>query len=191
MHTDLYKSWLAAQIRCTFISVSHLKGIRIMEQDSITAFDTIYTNNHIQICKMAMMLLPPEKQRFAAVFIKYLEFNYTMKLCFSAPYHETGKSGSSPETLDLLSDFFPKILPFCTEKEAAFVKKIISLKSTFDSFEQMKPLLEMMSQMDSEATSSLDMLKGFLSPEQLNLFEMLKFNKFRDIKEKLPLNIHQ
>lgn len=150
-----------------------------MEQDYITAFDTIYTTNHIQICKMAMMLLPPEKQKFAAAFIKYLEFNYTLKLCLSTPYMQLPNSSlpnanDFSDKLTLLNEFFPKILPFCTESEAAIVKKLLSLKSTFDSFEQMKPLLEMLSQMDSEATSSMDMLKGFLSPDQLNLFQMFQ-----------------
>lgn len=150
-----------------------------MDQEYITAFDTIYTNNHIQICKMAMMLLPPEKQKFAAVFIKYLEFNYTLKLCLSTPCTgmagtKDAENGQFSDKLDSLLDFFPKILPFCTESEAAFVKKLISLKSTLDSFEQMKPMLEMLSQMDSEANNSMDMLKGFLSPDQLNLFEMFQ-----------------
>lgn len=128
---------------------------------------------------MAMMLLPPEKQKFAAVFIKYLEFNYTLKLCLSAPYAPSKASGEAEngqfsDKLDTLLDFFPKILPFCTESEAALVKKLISIKSTLDSFEQMKPMLEMLSQMDSEASNSMDMLKGFLSPDQLNLFEMFQ-----------------
>ena len=148
-----------------------------MDQDLITAFDTVYTNNHIQICKMALMLLPEEKQRYAAVFIKYLEFNYTLKLCLQTPC-TVNKECSSPvpfsDKLTALMDFFPKILPFCTESEAEMIKKLISLKNTYDSFEQMKPLFEMMSQMDHEASNSMDMLKGFLSPEQLNLFEMFQ-----------------
>lgn len=128
---------------------------------------------------MAMMLLPPEKQKFAAVFIKYLEFNYTMKLCLCAPCASPSaafgtEGGQFSDKLESLLDFFPKILPFCTESEAALVKKLISIKSTLDSFEQMKPMLEMLSQMDSEANNSMDMLKGFLSPDQLNLFEMFQ-----------------
>jgi hypothetical protein len=126
---------------------------------------------------MAMMLLPPQKQRFAAVFIKYLEFNYTLKLCLSTNCDcNTGQSdfGQTADKLDILQDFLPKILPFCTEAEASMIKRLISLKSTFDSFEQMKPLIEMLSQMDNEANHSMDMLKGFLSPEQVNLFEMFQ-----------------
>ncbi|MBE5869762.1 MAG: hypothetical protein E7294_00655 [Lachnospiraceae bacterium] len=144
-----------------------------MEQDQITAFDTLYTNNHIQICKMAMMLLPPDKQRFAAVFIKYLEFHYTLQLCFSLSCSGCPKQ-SDTDVAGLLTDFLPGILPFCTQTEAELIKKILSLKSTLDSFEQMKPMLEMLSQISPEAGSSLDMLKGFLSPEQLNLFKMFQ-----------------
>ena len=145
-----------------------------MEQDQITAFDTLYTNNHIQICKMAMMLLPPEKQRFAAVFIKYLEFNYTLQLCFSFSCSSLPDQSGCGLNKDAFTDFLPKILPFCTQKEADLVKKILSFKSTLDSFEQMKPMLDMLSQMNTEADSSMDMLKSFLSPEQLNLFEMFQ-----------------
>lgn len=148
-----------------------------MDQEYITAFDTLYTNNHIQICKMAMMLLPPQKQKFAAVFIKYLEFNYTLKLCLSTPCVTSVSKEENEQFSDklaLLNDFLPKILPFCTESEASMVKKLLSIKSTFDSFEQMKPMFEMLSQMDKEATNSMDMLKGFLSPDQMNLFEMFQ-----------------
>jgi len=146
-----------------------------VEQEYITAFDTLYTNNHIQICKMALTFLPEEKRHFAAVFIKYLEFNYTLKLCLETPYRPADASPEQiSDKLSALMDFFPKILPFCTKSESEMIQKLMSLKNTYDSFEQMKPILDMMSQMNSEASDSMDMLKGFLSNDQLNLFNMFQ-----------------
>lgn len=139
-----------------------------MEQDFITCFDTLYTNNHIQICKMAMMLMPPEKQKFAAVIIKYLELNYTLQLCLNMSTNEATNKTIS------IQQFLPMILPFCTESEAATVKNIISIQKTFDSFEQMKPVLDLLSQMDTNADNSMDLLKNLLSPEQIDLFDMFK-----------------
>lgn len=150
-----------------------------MEQEQITAFDTLYSTNHIQICKLALVFLPEEQQKFAAVFIKYLEFNYALKLCLETPFLPTNAAEQTTpvlfsDKLEAIMDFFPKILPFCTQKEASFIEKLLSLKNTYDSFEQMKPLMEMMTQMNTEASSSMDMLKGFLSPEQQTIFNQFQ-----------------
>lgn len=152
-----------------------------MDNDFIIAFDTLYTTNHIQILKAMLGLISAENQPFVAVIIKYLELNYTMQLALhikSSAHpasHDSAfasKAHTSMPDLSALSDFLQKILPFCTEKEAGIVKQLLSMKDALDSFEQMKPLFAMLSQMDEEANNSMDLLKSILSPSQQQIFEM-------------------
>ena len=47
------------------------------EHDNIIAFDTLYTNNHIQMLKIVMPYFDARVQGQLAVYIKYLEFRHT------------------------------------------------------------------------------------------------------------------
>lgn len=154
-----------------------------MDDDFIVAFDTLYTTNHIQILKAMLRLIPEENQSFVAVIIKYLEFNYTFQLALrmqtdSANFKNNDAIKTEESSYDQakkiahITDFLHKILPFCSEREAGIIRKIIQMKETYDSFEQMKPILSMLSQMEGEANGSMDVLKSFLSPEQTELFEI-------------------
>ena len=48
------------------------------EHDKIIAFDTLYTNNHIQMMKIVMPYFDGQMRRKLAVYIKYMEFQYTL-----------------------------------------------------------------------------------------------------------------
>ena len=48
------------------------------EQDSIQAFDTLYTTNQIQILKILLPYCAPDIQRNLAVMIRFLELQYTI-----------------------------------------------------------------------------------------------------------------
>lgn len=109
--------------------------------DKIAAFDTLYTNNHIQICKLLLPLLPKDKQYFFAIFIKFLELQHTIqygqKLLF-----QTENCNASINYQNLCQD----VLPYCTQEEEHLVKKILELLKTMDTVNSLKPLMEMMNQ---------------------------------------------
>ena len=46
--------------------------------DKILAFDSIYTNNHIQMYKLLLPYFEPEMQKKMAIYIKFMEFQYTL-----------------------------------------------------------------------------------------------------------------
>ena len=49
------------------------------EHDKIIAFDTLYTNNHIQMMKIVMPYFDEPMRGKLAVYIKYLEFQHTLE----------------------------------------------------------------------------------------------------------------
>lgn len=150
-----------------------------MEQDqnAIYAFDTLYTNQQIQMLKLAMPLLPPVYCSFLAVYIKFLELKYTIssagKLNFSGNSHENDRNYSlDAKSLD---QYFQSIMPYINENDKANLQKIKNMLQTMEQFKQMRPILEMMSQNAGTETSEdnyMDILKGFLSEDQLFMFDM-------------------
>ena len=47
--------------------------------DKVLAFDTIFTNNHIKMLKVLLSYFDPAIQKTLAIYIKFLELNYTME----------------------------------------------------------------------------------------------------------------
>lgn len=146
------------------------------DQDTIYAFDTLYTNQQIQILKLAIPLLPPVYRSFLAVYIKFLELKYTInsagKLNFSGGFHEDGNYTLDARSLD---QYFQSIMPYINENDKANVQKIKNMVQTMEQFKQMRPILEMMSQNAGNEQSEdnyMDILKGFLSEDQLFMFDM-------------------
>lgn len=151
-----------------------------MENDKIAAFDTLYTSNHIQIMKLALPLMPRDKQYYGAIFIKYMELNYTLSL---GKYLKNQLCACSGLENYGMENFLKEVLPFCTEKEAERIKKINQMMNSFKTFQEMKSMMDMFGgdlfngdmfgkDMGGEAGFSPDMLKGLLSEEQMALFEM-------------------
>ncbi len=147
------------------------------DQNAIYAFDTLYTNQQIQMLKLAMPLLPSVYRSFLAVYIKFLELRYTMssagKLNFSGSFHE--KDNNYSLDVKSLDQYFQSIMPYINENDKANLQKIKNMLQTMEQFKQMRPILEMMSQNTGTEQSEdnyMDILKGFLSEDQLFMFDM-------------------
>lgn len=146
------------------------------DRDAICAFDTLYTNQQIQMLKLAMPLLPPVYRSFLAVYIKFLELKYTIsaagQLNFSGSRGKDESYSLDAKSLDL---YFQSITPYLNEADKASLKKIKNMMQTMEQFKQMRPILEMMSQHTDTGQPEdnyMDILKGFLSEDQLFMFDM-------------------
>ena len=53
--------------------------MNVCENKAVIAFDTLYTQNHIQILKILLPYFDPYGQSHLAVWIKYLELRYTLE----------------------------------------------------------------------------------------------------------------
>lgn len=148
--------------------------------ESIMAFDTLYTTNHMKILKLLIPYLNTEFQHKLAVYIKWQELIFTLNMsqnaCFSSGLCQLKKKQE-----DTIFSLLPSLLPYCTEKEKAQLSTFSNMLNIMNSFSQMKeymPLIQsFLSQMQGGEqmagdNNMLDMLKNMMSEEQLGLFSM-------------------
>lgn len=123
--------------------------------DPVSAFDSLFTTNKIQMLKVITSRLPPEQQTGFAVCIRLMELQYTLFLLrhpseFSIS--PAGKlsadflSGDNADTLELLDE----LIPYSSAEEQ---KRIQGMKNMLQNLTKMKEMMSM-----------LDMLKE-LFPE--------------------------
>lgn len=90
--------------------------MNVCENEAVIAFDTLYTQNHIQILKILLPYFDPYGQSHLAVWIKYLELRYTLEYVSrhpSPPYKNQTSGTSSPDFAVL----FEQIKNFCSPQE--------------------------------------------------------------------------
>lgn len=112
----------------------------------ITAFDSMFTTNRIQMLKVLLSWLPPAQQGSFAIYIKFLELQYTFTLLRRHP--ETRLTGSRQLSADFFSgdntdtiELLDELLPFSSPSERP---KIEGMKNMLQSMSKMKEMMEMM-----------------------------------------------
>lgn len=122
--------------------------------EKIYAFDSLYTTNHIQMLKILLPCFNPPLQKNLALFIKFLEFRYTISFLHAHPYAIKGCGfDKSPVDWHFLKD---DLLPFLTPQEAEQLKhlqKSIDMMKQFSSIQKnMEALKEILPEgMDFES----------------------------------------
>lgn len=152
------------------------------DKDSVLAFDTLFTTNSIQILKILLPCLPSRMQQFLAVYIKYLELQYTLQYFRSHPVFSGGRQKEN--TPDLMS-VYPEIKGYLSPEGRAQFEQLASLVNTMQTVQEMKSMMDMMNAFTDTGTGSggssqpgsadpVELLKGMLSPEQQAMFDMFR-----------------
>ncbi len=132
--------------------------------DKIQAFDTLFTNNHIQMYKIILPYFEPEMQKKLAVYIKYLEFEYTRTYFKLHPYAYTPKE-ESPDT----SVLFEEIMPYCADDEKKRLNKLMdiihNMKNAQEMMETMNTLKELFPDGFSFGENNMDIMNVFSQME--------------------------
>ena len=168
--------------------------MNVCENEAVIAFDTLYTQNHIQILKILLPYFDPYGQSHLAVWIKYLELRYTLEYVSrhpSPPYKNQTSGTSSPDFAVL----FEQIKNFCSPLEKALFGELLNLQKNLEMFEEMKGMMQLFETLresapdanaDTAAASPtgngaspgnfdpMTFLKGMLSPEQEAMFEAFR-----------------
>lgn len=146
------------------------------DSDSVLAFDTLFTTNSIQILKILLPCLSSRMQPFLAVFIKYLELQYTMQYFKTHPGSYGGRQMENT-SMDF-STIFPKIQGYLSPAERSRIEQLMNMMQTFEKAQEMKPMFDMMSSLFAAeggmdgGGNPMDMLKNMLTPEQQAMFDM-------------------
>lgn len=151
------------------------------EHDKISTFDTLFATNHTQMMKIVMPYLEQEQQKQIAVFIKYLEFQYTLSYFNSSPSELYSCSNHSiPKEEFNVNKICSEVLPYCTNEEKKKMEQITGLFRTMEMYREMSQTFEIMKDLFPEnfsdfsgtsQRSSFDNSSG--NPMDNPLFSML------------------
>lgn len=166
------------------------------EAANVTAFDALYTTNEIQKLKVLLPYIDPPMQKNLAVYIKYMELQYTMRYVRRHPFQISGCSISTDHKPDLQSLCLQLSL-YSSPEEIRQLEQFRNILQTMETFQEMSQtfsaLLEIFPDISATspfennasdqdngesgnagAFSMMDMLMNMLSPEQKEMFEMFQ-----------------
>jgi len=116
--------------------------IKECEQDKVAAFDTLFTTNHIQQLKILLSYLDPSMQKNMAVYIKYLELQYTISY-----FHQNPKPPLTSEHTSDPSSLCGELLPYCDEHQRVQMENMQNMMQTFSNYREMMEMMQMFSDM--------------------------------------------
>lgn len=107
------------------------------EKDKIMAFDTLFTTNTIQMYKVLLSYMQPALQKKFAVYIKFMELQYTISFFQNHPYALL-KAFPHEEKMNT-TQLFDELLPFCDQSQR---EKMNQFKSMMQNIENMQEMME-------------------------------------------------
>lgn len=136
----------------------------------ITPFDNMVTSSELQMMKLFLPYTPGSMQQFLAVFVKFLELQETIRffgeINSGSKRHAFHKSASSP--LDMLDD----IKPYMEEKDCETIDSLLNMMNMMEMVSAFQTMGGTQAGNASEGFNPMDMVKGMLTPEQQDMFEM-------------------
>lgn len=132
----------------------------------MTPLDTMVTPPYLYTLKLMLPYTPSSNQRFLAIYIKFLEFRYTMDHFHGFPARSSSKDsrhGFAP--MGMFEDLKPYMAP--EEKEM------------MDQMEMMMNMMEMVQSTQAAEGGGngaggfdpMDMMMGMMNPEQQEMFQ--------------------
>lgn len=124
------------------------------ENEAIIAFDTLYTNNHIQILKVLLPAFDPESRKNMAVLIKFMELQYTMECVRRQPAAldaaSLGGTGGSKDRQPDMIQLFEQIKIFCTPTERAMFDQLSNMKKSMEMYQEMMDMMQLFGEMSQD-----------------------------------------
>lgn len=99
-----------------------------MEQkdtSQISAFDTLFSNNHIQMLKVLLPYMDNQFQKYLAIYIKFQELQVALNFVRKRPYPLCGCM-IRPDDTDP-AQVVKRLLPLCTKEEKEQLNQILKV----------------------------------------------------------------
>lgn len=140
-------------------------------QDGIALFDTLFTNNHISLLKLMLPLLSSSGQKSLALYIKYLELQYTIQYFTRHPQGIIFSTPNTENTYDL-NHVLTSALPYCNPQEKDTLMQLRNMLGSLQNLQDMMEMLNTMKELFPEGfePSENGGMFGGLSPE---MFEQI------------------
>lgn len=147
-----------------------------MEKDPILTFDTLFSFPNIQIIKIALPFLPCEYLHTMAIYIKFAELLYTIKMkevSFGSFYSGFNKEKNEDDNYEDILSLIDSISPYISGAENDQIARIKNLLNSMKQMKEIQPLLDMMMAMQgtSGGMNNETILKQFLNDDQMAMFQ--------------------
>jgi len=137
------------------------------EIDPITAFDTLYTSNQLQMFKVILPYMQTEMQQILAIYIKLNELIIAFR--FSKKTHvNTPQSNSVKKEFDIFC-LLKDLSPFLSDSEKEMANQFANMQENMEQFKQMSQMMSLMQDMGDGSPESI--LQNFLSEDQMTMFK--------------------
>ncbi len=130
------------------------------ELDKVTAFDTLFTTNKIQMCKVLLSYLPTSSQKTLAVYIKLSELAYTISFFREHPDaclpgissdHFSDSPAKSNEDFPHICD---ELMPYLSPGEQDRIRQMKNMMQSFQHMQEMMEMMQMMKELFPETESA-------------------------------------
>lgn len=168
------------------------------DADSVMAFDALYTTNQIQKMKVLLPYIDSSMQKHLAIYIKYMELQYTINHVKNHPFQICGCSIPSSQPPDLRK-LCQELCLYSSPEEIKQLEQFQNMLQTLETVQEMSQTMAAMQEIfpnmsegfpfgSSSASSDddegqaasqpsmMDMLMNMLTPEQRNMYEMFQNN---------------
>jgi len=137
------------------------------EVDPITAFDTLYTSNQLQMLKVILPYMQVEMQQMLAIYIKLNEL--LIALHFSKnTQNNTLYSNPAKKEFDIFC-LLKDLSPFLSDSEKERANQFANMQENMEQFKKMSQMMSLMQDMGDGSPES--MLQNFLSEDQIAMFK--------------------
>ena len=110
---------------------------------NVMAFDALYTTNQIQKLKVLLPYIEPSMQKHLAVYIKYMELQYTINLTKKHAATLCGCGLSQPEKPDL-KKLCKELCLYSTPEEIRQLEQIQNMLQTLETVQEMTQTMNAM-----------------------------------------------
>ncbi len=125
----------------------------------MTPFDSLVNPPFLYTLKLLLPYTPPSMQRFLGIYIKFLELRHAME------YFQGFASHAQPK------DMLDGLKPYMSPAEKEMMEQMSGMMNMMEMVQNMQAMSDSSPQ-DSGGFNPLDMMKGMLSPEQQEMFDM-------------------
>ena len=156
------------------------------DASNVMTFDALYTTNQIQKLKVLLPYIEPSMQKHLAIYIKYMEFQYTLNYVKRHPLTLSGCSLSQPPKPDFRK-LCKELCLYSTPEEIRQLEQMQNILQTMETVQEMSQTMNAMQEIfpdlsmdgmtgfpDSSASPVLSMMMNMLTPEQREMYEMFE-----------------
>lgn len=148
------------------------------ESDKMTPFDRLISPRQLQLLKLFIPYIPVKSQRILAVYTKFTELTYTLQ--FFQRFQKDIHAQTCQKPISSPFDVLDEIRPYLSEEEQNKVDSFANLLNMMELISSLQNISDSGSEdSDMGSINPMDMMKGMLSPEQQEMFEMYS-SMFRD-----------